>query len=168
MLTECSQIYSTILSGAATEHPIVARSICAGNSQTPSHQPQLQGKVRVCIVGAGVALSSCGTSLGGVPREQKMLKGHLPRVIYQRAYCHMKIKHVCAYRQRDMPAKLCPSHWTCLHDVWHIANRSIRAPQAPMRTSYTTLHCRRASERKQNNLKGFLDFYLKAQARIWP
>ena len=25
-------------------------------------------------------------SLGGVPREQKMLKGHLPRVIYHQAY----------------------------------------------------------------------------------
>ena len=24
--------------------------------------------------------------LGGVPREQKMLKGHLPRVIYHQAY----------------------------------------------------------------------------------
>ena len=27
-----------------------------------------------------------GTSLGGVPREQKMLKGHLPRVIYHQVY----------------------------------------------------------------------------------
>jgi len=26
------------------------------------------------------------TSLGGVPREQKMLKGHLPRVIYHQVY----------------------------------------------------------------------------------
>jgi len=25
-------------------------------------------------------------SLGGVPREQKMLKGHLPRVIYHQLY----------------------------------------------------------------------------------
>jgi len=33
-------------------------------------------------------LDSCtlGTSLGGVLREQKMLKGHLPRVIYHRVY----------------------------------------------------------------------------------
>jgi len=29
---------------------------------------------------------SPGTSLGGVPREQKMLKGHLPRVIYHQVY----------------------------------------------------------------------------------
>ena len=28
----------------------------------------------------------CGTSLGGVPREQKMLKGHLPIVIYHQVY----------------------------------------------------------------------------------
>jgi len=27
-----------------------------------------------------------GTSLGGVPREQKLFKGHLPRVIYHRVY----------------------------------------------------------------------------------
>ena len=27
-----------------------------------------------------------GTSLGGVPREQKMLNGHLPRVIYDQVY----------------------------------------------------------------------------------
>ena len=27
-----------------------------------------------------------GFSLGGVPREQKMLKGHLPRVIYHQVY----------------------------------------------------------------------------------
>ena len=27
-----------------------------------------------------------GTSLGGVPREQKMLKGHLPRVIYHQVF----------------------------------------------------------------------------------
>ena len=26
------------------------------------------------------------SSLGGVPREQKMLKGHLPRVIYHQVY----------------------------------------------------------------------------------
>ena len=27
-----------------------------------------------------------GLALGGVPREQKMLKGHLPRVIYHHLY----------------------------------------------------------------------------------
>ena len=29
---------------------------------------------------------------GGVPREQKMLKGHLPRVIYHQVYLYTKIK----------------------------------------------------------------------------
>ena len=29
-------------------------------------------------------------SLGGVPREQKMLKGHLPRVIYHRVYSNIR------------------------------------------------------------------------------
>jgi len=29
---------------------------------------------------------------GGVPREQKMLKGHLPRVIYHEVYQYTKLK----------------------------------------------------------------------------
>ena len=32
--------------------------------------------------------------LGGVPREQKMLKGHLPRVIYHRVYQYTKTKYL--------------------------------------------------------------------------
>ena len=32
--------------------------------------------------------------LDGVPREQKMLKGHLPRVIYHQVYQHTKINFV--------------------------------------------------------------------------
>jgi len=31
-------------------------------------------------------LRARGTSLGGVPREQEMLKGHLPRVMYHQVY----------------------------------------------------------------------------------
>ena len=30
--------------------------------------------------------SGLGSTVGGVPREQKMLKGHLPRVIYHKVY----------------------------------------------------------------------------------
>ena len=30
-------------------------------------------------------------ALGGVPREQKMLKGHLPRVMYHQVYEYTKI-----------------------------------------------------------------------------
>jgi len=43
-------------------------------------------------VGTGGQAMSCDDdrlrvgSLGGVPREQKMLKGHLPRVIYRQVY----------------------------------------------------------------------------------
>jgi len=37
-------------------------------------------------------------SLGGVPREQKMLKGHLPRVIYHQVYQYTKMNHFFAYR----------------------------------------------------------------------
>ena len=33
-----------------------------------------------------------GSTVGGVPREQKMLKGHLPRVIYHQVYLYTKIK----------------------------------------------------------------------------
>ena len=33
-----------------------------------------------------------GISLGGVPPEQKMLKGHLPRVINHQVYLFMKRK----------------------------------------------------------------------------
>jgi len=35
-----------------------------------------------------------GTSLGGVPREQKMLKGHLPTVKYHQVYKYTKIRSV--------------------------------------------------------------------------
>ena len=33
------------------------------------------------------------TSLGGVPREQKMLKGHLPSVMYYQVYKYTRIKN---------------------------------------------------------------------------
>jgi len=32
--------------------------------------------------------------MGGAPREQKVLKGHLPRVIYQQVYYYTKINEV--------------------------------------------------------------------------
>ena len=38
------------------------------------------------------------SGLGGVPREQKMLKGHLPRVIYHREYT--LVNEVCTSRVR--------------------------------------------------------------------
>ena len=50
-------------------------------SQAPLKQPCM------CLPGRGM----WGTILGGVPRAQKMLKGHLPRVIYHQAYWHTKI-----------------------------------------------------------------------------
>jgi len=34
------------------------------------------------------------TSLEGVPREQKMLKAHLPRVKYHQVYCYMNLRRV--------------------------------------------------------------------------
>jgi len=42
---------------------------------------------RVCLRGFHLVISSgLVGSLGGVPREQKMLKGHLTRVIYHQVY----------------------------------------------------------------------------------
>ena len=39
------------------------------------------------LPGLGFSFFAFGfRALGGVPREQKMLKGHLPRVIYHQAY----------------------------------------------------------------------------------
>jgi len=42
-------------------------------------------KAPVAVIDSGL-VGSTGTSLGGVPREQKMLRGHLPRVIYHQVY----------------------------------------------------------------------------------
>ena len=37
-------------------------------------------------VSEGFGLAEVLVGVGGVPREQKMLKGHLPKVIYPRVY----------------------------------------------------------------------------------
>ena len=42
-------------------------------------------RLRVCWLNGFSFITFTG-SLGGVPREQKMLKGHLPRVIYHQEY----------------------------------------------------------------------------------
>ena len=39
------------------------------------------------------------SGLGGVPREQKMLKGHLPRVIYHRIYLSLRRLKFCTCTQ---------------------------------------------------------------------
>ena len=43
-------------------------------------------RVCVLIIASGLVDSTDGTSLGGVPQEKKMLKGHLPSVIYHQVY----------------------------------------------------------------------------------
>jgi len=50
--------------------------------------PRLAGAARLCIHGGRVGAMLV---VEGVPREQKMLKGHLPRVIYHQAYKYTKI-----------------------------------------------------------------------------
>ena len=48
-------------------------------------------------------MNTLGTSLGGVPREQKMLKGHLPRVIYHQVYYYTKINVLSIQRVETQP-----------------------------------------------------------------
>ena len=50
-------------------------------SEVPLYQQLIPHVVQTLLGSA-----ADGTSLGGVPREQKMLKGHLPRVIYNQVY----------------------------------------------------------------------------------
>ena len=47
-------------------------------------------------------ITSTGASLGGVPREQKMLKGHLPRVIYHQVYNVYEDNGVCGQAAEAM------------------------------------------------------------------
>ena len=42
-----------------------------------------------------------GTSLGGVPREQRMLKEHLHRVISDRVYSNIRRSHLLALAQEE-------------------------------------------------------------------
>jgi len=51
--------------------------------------PPLKSISRYDRLGVGW-LNGFWASLGGVPREQKMLKGHLPRVIYHQVYQYTK------------------------------------------------------------------------------
>ena len=51
-------------------------------------------------------------ALGGVPREQKMLKGHLLKIIYHQVLVyqeqiHLFLREVCS-RSPPMPDQLCP------------------------------------------------------------
>ena len=84
-------------------HPQPRSGARAGNSPPPTRPGLLFAPARVYLVLKRVRedLSDSwvsrfrgflrGTSLGGVPREQKMLKGHLPRVIYHQVYLYTKI-----------------------------------------------------------------------------
>ena len=44
------------------------------------------GGLSLAVEALSLMIDTRGTSLGGVPREQKMLKGHLPRVIHHQVY----------------------------------------------------------------------------------
>ena len=54
------------------------------NGQSDVTQPQLWSELGIC------KKVDARFWFGGVPREQKMLKGHLPRVIYHRVYSNIR------------------------------------------------------------------------------
>ena len=56
------------------------------DGQDRSGQEQVQPVEVYHLHGSGWIDSGLVGSLGGVPREQKMLKGHLPTVIYNQVY----------------------------------------------------------------------------------
>ena len=41
---------------------------------------------KVRLIPSSTSVDRLRVALGGVPREQKMLKGHLPRVMYHQVY----------------------------------------------------------------------------------
>ena len=59
------------------------------NQSSPKVQPPMVQPLTVPSLDP--QLYTSGTSLGGVPQEQNMLKGHLPRVIYHQVHYHTKI-----------------------------------------------------------------------------
>ena len=74
---------------SAFEHYRVTSWLCLSKTPGPAerisdpevYQPNPKGFL--CVIDSG---------LGGVPWEQKMLEGHLPRVIYHRVYKFAKIQ----------------------------------------------------------------------------
>ena len=73
---------------------------------TPHPDPRFRSRTKT-----GLVDRLSGTSLGGVPREQKTLKGHLPRVVYRRVYFsirRLERTHQCKFMHEcfDILAKI--------------------------------------------------------------
>ena len=74
---------------------LVRTSTRVKHTSKDTHQPKENTGVSGCLA---LALT-CWTSLGGEPREKKMPKGHLPRVMYHEVYYHTKMKLGSPFRQ---------------------------------------------------------------------
>ena len=61
-------------------------AICRIGRRLAGYGVTWQQRVALSALIDSVLVGSSETSLGGVPREQKMLKGHLPRVIHHQVY----------------------------------------------------------------------------------
>ena len=57
-------------------------------------------------------------SLGGVPREQKMLKGHLPRVIYHQVYSNIRRLWCMVYGAWCDGVRARMYIWCMVYGVW--------------------------------------------------
>ena len=70
----------------------VSRATCPSKLAIAYHKTRTFLKVPPGLPLSGFDRLRVGWLLGGVPREQKMLKGHLPRVIYHRVYSNIRRK----------------------------------------------------------------------------
>ena len=68
------------------------------------------------VIDSGLVRS---TALGGVPREQKMLKGHLTRVIHHRVYYYTKIIRTLDFAISE---RICWKHFQALFPKPYILN----------------------------------------------
>ena len=92
---------SRVRDAVASSHENASRSALEGISvickQSYGFNDRMLVLTVVDIIRVGSRVEgahTCGNSLRGVPREQKMLKGHLPRVINHQVHWHTKSESV--------------------------------------------------------------------------
>ena len=76
----CNRFFLAVFAGALRQRastPISNRALCDVIKRSVAALDRLR---------VGCLNGTFGISLGGVPREQKILTGHLPRVIYHQVY----------------------------------------------------------------------------------
>jgi len=80
-----------------------------------------------------------GTSLGGIPREQEMLQGHLSRVIYHRVYfsvCRQDRQVMCLQRERRHHRGCnVPPPRSITQNAFHALTDRLFEKKVPMRAS---------------------------------